>query len=323
MEAIGTHLAQRRRTGAFRVLAADLFARYRDGRRIERLCYRIGALLIAVGLLHLLVQGILGGPWTGPVSWRKPFAFGLAFGVTLISVALASTRVVLRERLRQLCLGAFATACVVEVIAITVQAWRGVSSHFNTTSPLNTVFAMGAAFGGGVLVLSTLALTISAMRRQDTSTSRATRIAVRWGFGTLLLAMLIGAAMIAIGVREAATNSLEQAYWSSTMLVPAHAVAMQGILVLPGLAWLSRFTAWPSSKRDRTVVLGTAGYLLCTLVFVIEAALRIDPLSEAPLVASVLALLGLLVLIAAGAYTIHATLRGIQESTTRSDNGIA
>ena len=46
----------------------------------------VGLVLIASGLVHLVVFAVDGGPWDGPVSWRKPVTFGLSFGVTLIAV---------------------------------------------------------------------------------------------------------------------------------------------------------------------------------------------------------------------------------------------
>jgi hypothetical protein len=67
--------------GAFvRPVLAALWSFWTEGRRIERVCYLIGAALIASGLSHLAVFAVDGGPWEGPVSWRKPTTFGLSFG---------------------------------------------------------------------------------------------------------------------------------------------------------------------------------------------------------------------------------------------------
>src|SRR5256885_9020183 len=55
-------------------------------RRVERICCVVGALLIAAGLFHLLVFAVDGGPWYGPVSWRKPATFRPSFGLTLIAI---------------------------------------------------------------------------------------------------------------------------------------------------------------------------------------------------------------------------------------------
>ncbi|HWS38555.1 MAG TPA: hypothetical protein VN408_38175 [Actinoplanes sp.] len=45
-------------------------------------------------------------------------------------------------------------ACVVEVCGITLQAWRGVPSHFDTETPFDRVVAMTLAAGGAVLVVT-------------------------------------------------------------------------------------------------------------------------------------------------------------------------
>src|SRR3569833_2274587 len=78
------------------------------GRRVERVCYAIGAALLASGLFHLLVFAIDGGPWEGPVSWRKPTTFGLSFGLTLITIAWVTSFLTLGARARTALLSVFA-----------------------------------------------------------------------------------------------------------------------------------------------------------------------------------------------------------------------
>jgi hypothetical protein len=91
-------------------------------RRIERACVVIGAVLITSGIAHLGVFLIRGGPWDGPVSWRKPATFGLSFGLTLITITWVSAYLVLTPRRRTWLLGIFAADCVLEVLGITIQA---------------------------------------------------------------------------------------------------------------------------------------------------------------------------------------------------------
>ncbi|HTI21930.1 MAG TPA: hypothetical protein VL652_13130 [Kutzneria sp.] len=272
--------------------------------RIERACYVVAAVLFASGLAHLGVQAVLGGPWDGPVSWRKPADFGLAFGLTLFAVTWASTFVDLRAR--RTVLGAFAAASVVEVVVISVQAWRGVPSHFNTTTPVNAAFAFSAAAGGGVLIVTTLALLRAAFR--PSSASPGQRLAVQVGVGSLLVGLAIGAVMIAIGTPKGRV-SLDAAYDAAVVLVPAHAAAMQGILVLPILAWLTGFTTWPSSTRTRVTAVGCAGYLVCAGVIVLESFLGIDPV-RAPLIGTVIAAAGAAVLVGTGVVTLAGIDRG-------------
>jgi hypothetical protein len=168
-------------------------------RPVERACWAVAAGLVAVGLAHLAVQAVLGGPWEGPVSWRKPTTFGLSFGITLASVAWAASFLTMRERLRTALLGALAVASVGEVALVTVQAWRGVPSHFNVETALDATVARGLAAGGAVLVVVLTTLFALSLRPQPgVAPERAT--ALRWGFGALVGALAVGAAMIAVGM---------------------------------------------------------------------------------------------------------------------------
>src|SRR6059058_736455 len=106
--------------------------------RLERLCHATGVLLVLSGLAHLVVFAVDGGPWDGPVSWRKPVTFGVSFGVTLIAVAWVTSYLRVGPRLRALLLAVFAADCVVEVGGITLQAWRGVPSHLDMETPFDT-----------------------------------------------------------------------------------------------------------------------------------------------------------------------------------------
>jgi len=267
---------------------------------IRRACHLIAAVLFASGLAHLGVQAVVGGPWDGPVSWRKPADFGVAFGLTLWAVTWVSGFL----KVRPAVLAWFAAASVVEVVVISVQAWRGVPSHFNTTTPLNAAFAFSAAAGGGVIIVTTLFLLRAAFRPLDAPPGM--RLALRVGFSSLLVGLAVGAVMIAVGTTTARIVSLDAAYTAAVVLVPAHAAAMQGILALPILAWLTRFTPWPASTRYRVTAVGTVGYLVCAGAIVLESFLGIDAFSPltAPVAGTLIAAAGALALAGAGITTL-------------------
>lgn len=245
----------------------------------DRRLYALSGLLVASGLVHLVVWLVLGGPWTGPVSWRKPFTFGLAFGVTLATVTWVTGYVPLRSR--PAWLAVFAAACVAEVAVITVQAWRGVASHFNLTTPVDAAFAYTAAGGGAVIIGVTVVFTVAAWRANP-AVAPSMRLAVRAGFASFAVALLIGAAMIAIGVVQSRTVSLAAAYAATGNLKSGHAATMHGILVLPVLAWLAARTGWSEARRVRLVALGCAAYLLGAGAVVVETALGVDVWSPSP-----------------------------------------
>lgn len=233
-------------------------------RMIERRSYAIGAALIAAGAFHLGVFLILGGPWEGPVSWRKPATFGLSFGLTLITVTVVSSWLTLGPRARAWLLGVFAADCIVEVAGITVQAWRHVPSHFNTVTPFDRVIAMSLAVGGAVLigVLGTLAVVAFRGRIQA---APDLKLAVQAGFALLMLGLATGVAMIAKGEVLINTGHRQAAYETAGSLKAVHGVTLHAIVVLPALALLLTRLGWSQERRTQAMLVAIACYLLATV----------------------------------------------------------
>ncbi|MFJ9634644.1 hypothetical protein ACIRU8_43825 [Streptomyces sp. NPDC101175] len=231
----------------------------KHARPVERLCLTTGALLILTGLVHLVVFAVAGGPWYGPVSWRKPVTFGLSFGATLIAVTWVTSYLRVGDRPRTVLLAVFAADCVVEVGGITVQTWRRVPSHLDMETPFDTAVSMTLAVGGGVLVVLLTAFAVASFRHRPAG-STGMALAVRSGFAILLVALASGAAMIARGVVLVRTGHQEAAYHSTAPLKPLHAVSLHAVLVLPALAWLLSRTSWSETARLRTVAVAVGCY---------------------------------------------------------------
>jgi hypothetical protein len=282
-----------------RRLGAGLGTYYTRAPRLDRICYVVSAVLFAGGLFHLGVQGVLGGPWDGPVSWRKPTTFGLSFGLTLATLTWVTSFVAFRGRLRARILAGFAVACVVEVVAITTQAWRQQPSHFNATTPLNAMFAVTAAFGGAIIVITGLLLTWAAFRR-NTAVPLSMSVAIRAGIVAYLGTLGIGAMMIGMGV-TARMVSQAAAYTVGAAYKSGHATLMHGILILPLLAWLLSYVAWSERERLRVLAVACFGYLLAAGIVVVDTFMAVNPAAplEAPLINTVLAAAGIACLLGA------------------------
>ncbi|MYV48265.1 hypothetical protein GT031_22440 [Streptomyces sp. SID2888] len=236
------------------------------------MCYAIGAALVLSGLAHLLVFAVDGGPWDGPVSWRKPVTFGLSFGLTLIAVAWVTSCLRVGARSRAVLLLVFAADCVVEVAGITLQAWRRVPSHLNMETPFDTAVSMTLAVGGGVLVVVLSAFAAAAFRhRPDGPPGMAP--ALRSGFALLMIGLLSGAVMIARGVVLSRTGHPESAYHSTAPLKPLHGVSLHAVLVLPVLARSLARTAWSDVTRRRIVYAAAGAYTAAVLAAGVWAGL--------------------------------------------------
>jgi hypothetical protein len=275
---------------------------WQDGRRAERVAYAVGAALFLSGTVHAIVLIATGGSWLGPLSMRKAVTFGWSFGLTLASVAWATSFLTLRSRWRSVLLGVFTAASVVEVLLVSMQAWRGVPSHFNFETAFDNVVSMTLAAGGGVIILTVVGFTAAALVEPGPD-APSLRLAVRAGLVVLLIALATGAVMIGRGVVAARGGDPQLAYTTAGALKPLHAVAMHAILVLPALAWVLRFTRWPETHRMLVVKIAVVADAVLTAVIGIESFTDVSPFA-APLPVLAVSALAAAVLAGTGLYAL-------------------
>lgn len=247
----------------------------REHSRIEGTCYLLAAALVLSGLVHIGILIVTGGPWDGPLSWRKPASFGL----TLATLTWVLGFVTLRPWTRSVLLAVLASACVVEVLVISVQAWRGLPSHFGVTGPGAGLVAAGAA-GGALAVVGVVSMATVAAWRSAPTTAPSMRLALRAGFCSLMVAVALGVYMLARGMLiSRGSGDVEGAFAFTATVKPGHAATMHGILVLPALAWLLSFADRSERYRLAVVRAASLGYLLFAGVVVVEVLAGIQPLA--------------------------------------------
>jgi hypothetical protein len=296
---------------ALRSLATALSQFWRRGRALERVGYLVGALLMASGVIHFAILVIGGGSWQGPLSLRKPMTFGLSFGLTLLTIVWMTSWLRLGDRSRALLLGAFILACVLETVLVSLQAWRGVPSHFNVENTFDALVTRGLAGGGVALIAIIAVLTFVAFRPQPTLPV-SLRTAIRIGFLTLCSSLVVGALMIAKGMTLVFGGDPQAAYATGGALKPTHAVTMHGILVLPLLAWLLSFANWSERRRLRVVLLGATGYVVLAATVAAGNLVGLSA-SEPPFAIVALAGLGTLALLAAGVLALGGAARTLSD----------
>lgn len=269
--------------------------------------YTVGAVLVALGLFHLGVFAVDGGPWGGPLSWRKPVSFGLSFGVTTLAVAWIATFLRLDRRTAWRLLGTFGVAMALEVGWVTVQAWRGVPSHFAEDGLDQTLFIL-AGVSIVVVAVVLVMVTVLAFRRLDASPSMA--LAIRVGLVLLLVGQALGGAIIANGTAiDRPPTEVDLAVFGAAGAIKVpHAAALHAVQVLPLLAWLLSFTAMAEVRRSRVVTAAALGYGAVVAASAVQAFSGLAPL-DLSVAGGLLGLVGLVVVIAAFALALTALRR--------------
>ena len=261
-------------------------ARFAPVAPYQRFAYVCGALLLLSGVLHAVVYLVDGGPWEGPLSWRKPIVFGLSFGVSVLTFAWFLGFLRPRRATGWLLMSVLSVASVLEVVLISMQTWRGVESHFNEDTAFDAlVFSvMGAMVT--LIALVTVYFAVRSFFPGDAPPVLAW--AMRIGLVLILASQAVGAQMIAMG-----GNTFGDA---GAMKLP-HALALHAVQVLPLLAVLLRVSPMLERRRVQTLCVGASGYVCLVVAAMLQTYRGRGPL-ELDLGSAAVAALGVALLAA-------------------------
>jgi hypothetical protein len=254
-----------------------------------------GVAAVMLAALVLFILGLLIDPRTitGAPAWLKPAKFAVSTAIYSLTLAWVFRALPAWPRMRSIVGWTTALVFVVEVAIIAAQAWRGTTSHFNVSTPLD-----GVLFGVmGTLILlqtfSSVAVAV-ALWRERAFADRALGWAMRFGM-TLTIA---GAATGGLMTRPT-TAQLDQARATQVMTTAgAHTVgAPDGGPGLPGTGWslehgdlrvphfvglhalqllpffvvVLRRRGWPETQRARAVSVAAGAYAGLFAVLVAQA----------------------------------------------------
>jgi hypothetical protein len=281
------------------VTAVSEVGRFTPLASYQRFAYACGALLMLSGLFHLVVYVVDGGPWEGPLSWRKPIVFGLSFGITLVTVAWLMTFMRTKRVTGWIVVGLFAVASLAEVFLVSLQTWRGVASHFNETTQFDSSVFSFMGMLVALLVVLTVYVTVRSFFRMDAPPSLAW--AIRLGLLLMVVSQAVGVQMITEGGNT---------YGAAGALKVPHAVTLHAVQVLPALAILLLVARSTERRRLRIVALGAIGYAVLIASTLVQTYDGRGPLDLSPLTSG-LALIGIATLATAGTLA----LRGLTPRT--------
>lgn len=222
--------------------------------------FQIGMILVASGLLHAAIWAVTGGPWEGPVTWRKPILFGISGGLSAVSMGWAWAQLPRRWADHWLA-AATAWSLLVEVALIDLQAWRGVASHFNRSTPVDSF--LYDAMGGLILFVMLVAIDLTVrFFRQRTSLEPDMLLAARAGLVFLVWSCLLGIWVSVNGDMRMERGLEPEGFGGGGVPKFPHGAVIHAIQWLPLLAWASHQAKLSPRLRLQLVALATLGTAL-------------------------------------------------------------
>ena len=192
----------------------------------------VGILMLAAAAASAI--GILADPRviTGAPAWMKPFKFAASTAVYSLTLAWIFAWLPEWPRLRRIVGWTTAIVFVVEVALIDVQAWRGTTSHFNASTPLDmtVVIVMGAAIVLQTLMSVAVAVALWRQRFADRTLGWALRLG--------LTLTILGAATGGLMTRPTEAQLAQARAGGPMPIVGAHTVGgPDGGPGLPVIGW--------------------------------------------------------------------------------------
>lgn len=162
--------------------------------------WRASPPLTAVGVLMTVVAvasvvGMLVDPRiiTGAPAWLKPFKFAVSTAVYSFTLAWIFEYLTDWPRVRRFVGWMTAIIFVLEVAIIDTQAWRGTTSHFNASTPLNR--ALFIVMGSAILLQTFVSIAVAVALWRQRFTDRPLGWALRLGMILTILGALTGPLM--------------------------------------------------------------------------------------------------------------------------------
>ncbi len=204
--------------------------------------------LTAVGLLMLVVTvaSLLGllvdrRIITGAPAWLKPLKFAISTAVYSLTLAWIFGWLSDWPRVRRFVGWLTAIVFVLEVAIIDAQAWRGTTSHFNVSSPVNAMLFL--IMGGAILLQTLVSVAVAvALWRHDFADR-----ALGWAFRLGMTLTIVGALTGPLMTRPTAAQLAEARAGAPMTTAGAHTVG--GVDGGPGVP----VTGWSREHGDLRV----------------------------------------------------------------------
>lgn len=231
-------------------------------------------LLAAAGVMLLGALAALVGTIVDPTqvlgvnAWLKPLKFGVSLGIYLATMAFVVA--FLPRRARPAYAWIFVLIAVVELAAVSLQAFRGRPSHHNFSTPFDAgvYVTMGIAVVVNTLAVIVLMVHLALLRSRPPAVLHA---AIQLGLLSLLLGSVVGGLMSAqrahaVGAPDGGPG-LPLVGWSTRAgdLRVAHFLGLHGLQVVLAVGLLV-FRRWAGQGPGRGIAVVVAAFVVWTAV---------------------------------------------------------
>lgn len=234
------------------------------------ICWAIVYIMIASGMIHLPLFLLGDKEWEDPVSFRKAVLFGISTGLTLGSMLWVFGKLT-PWRGDKMLRATLSWSLAAEVFLISMQSWRGVPSHFNTSSWFNNAVEIGMLLMISIASLIILLLTWRSWQEFSKPSVAPMQSAIWHGLNLLVISVLIGYGITIIGKILLWQGLAPEIIPPGGVLKFPHGAGLHAIQALPFLAWITSRAS--ISLSHAAVRWGAWTYYAC-LVFALEQTLR-------------------------------------------------
>jgi len=226
--------------------------------------------LLFSGLGHMPFLFLRQVGWEDPISFRKPILFGISGGLTLWSLLYVIHLLGSSKQMRYLSTTLILTL-VPEVALITIQAWRGVPSHFNNSDMINSLieFAMLILILIATGIIFWLTYRVFQKGVLD-SIASPMKLALQAGLVYLAISCAIGIVITAIGKQQFAGGGIAELYKGNGVLKFPHGIAIHAIQTLAVLAWCCQSVR--SKWAWRAVMMAAIAHLFLLVYAILQTA---------------------------------------------------
>jgi len=192
------------------------------------------AALLMVAALGAFLAGVVVDPRvvTGAPVWLKPAKFAASTAIYMFTLAWVFTYLAGWPRVRRVVGKASVFVFVAEVAVIALQAWRGTTSHFNFSTPIDA--AIFSFMGAAIVIQTILSVLVAVALWRQPFRDQALAWALRLG----MVITIAGASTGGLMTRPTEAQLARVAATGEMPIIGAHTVGgPDGGPGLPGTGW--------------------------------------------------------------------------------------